>query len=150
MENKDSKSKRPEISNKGARTYINYATKAAAHPVRSTIIKALQQSEKETVELESLTSESRYNLYYHLNALEKAGLIESKMRDNKTKIYRLRSVTHPEVAVILLNCDEIRRKPQDFDALIDALSALEGQEIPYRDKIVKAEICLYYSWTDED
>jgi len=150
MENKDSKSKRPEISNKGARTYINYATKAAAHPVRSTILKALQQSEKEIVELESLTSESRYNLYYHLNALEKAGLIEWKMRDNKTKIYQLKSVEHPEVAVILLNCDEIRRKPQDFDALIDALSALEGQEIPYRDKIVKAEICLYYSWTDED
>jgi len=121
MENKDSKSKRPEITNKGARTYISHATKAAAHPVRSTILKALQESEKETVELESLTSESRYNLYYHLNELEKADLIEWKMKDNKTKIYRLKSVDRPKVAVVLINADEIKNKQREFDALIEAL-----------------------------
>lgn len=150
MENKDNKSKRPEITNKGARTYISHATKAAAHPVRWTILKALQQSEKETVELESLTNESRYNLYYHLNELEKADLIEWKMRDNKTKIYRLKAAERPKVAVILLDSEDIQGKPKEFDALIDALSAMEGQEIQLRKDIVKAEICLYYEKSGGD
>jgi DNA-binding transcriptional ArsR family regulator len=150
MENKDSKSRKVDITNKGARTYINYATKAAAHPVRSTILKALQESEKETVELESLTSESRYNLYYHLNALEKAGLIEWKMKDNKTKIYQVKSVEHPEVAVILINHEEIKGKRKEFDFLINALSNMEGQEIPFKESIVGAEICLYYAKGEED
>ena len=150
MENKESKSKRPEITNKGARTYINYATKAAAHPVRSTILKSLQESEKATAELETLTNESRYNLYYHLNELEKADLIEWKMRDNKTKIYRLKSVDRPKVAVVLIDDDDIKRKPKEFDAVIDALSAMEGQEIPSRKDIVKAEICFYYAEGKEE
>jgi hypothetical protein len=150
MENKDSKSKRPERTVKEKRGYIDEALKTAAHPVRGTILKALRDSDKTIAELEPLTGENRYNLYFHLSKLEKQHLIEWKMQDNKTKIYHLRSVTHPEVAVVPLNCDEIRRKPQDFDALIDAISALDGQEVPYRDKIVKAEICLYYSWADED
>jgi hypothetical protein len=139
MENKDSKSKK--------RQYIEDAIKAAAHPVRATIIKALHESEKATTDLESLTGESRHNLYYHLSALEKENIIEWKMRDNK-KIYNI--PTRPILAVVLLPSDKIKEKPKDFDILIDALSALDGQEIPYRDKIVKAEICLNYSWADED
>ncbi len=144
MENKNTKTKRPEITNKGARTYISHATKAAAHPVRSTILKSLQESEKATAELETLTNESRYNLYYHLNELEKADLIEWKMRDNKTKIYRLKSAERPKVAVILRDSEDIRGKPKEFDAVIDALSAMEVQEIPSKKDIVKAEVCLYY------
>jgi DNA-binding transcriptional ArsR family regulator len=149
MENKNSKSRKTEITNKGARTYISYATKAAAHPVRSTILKALQESEKATAELESLTSESRYNLYYHLNELEKAGLIEWRMRDNKTKIYHLKAVTRPKVAVILLGKEEIRSKQKEFDSLVDAISKAGGQEIPSRKDIVKAEICLYYNESEQ-
>jgi len=150
MENKDSKSKKGDITNKGARTYISHATKAAAHPVRSTILKSLQESEKATSELETLTNESRYNLYYHLNELEKADLIEWKMRDNKTKIYRLKSAERPKVAVVLLDSDDIKSKPEEFNAVIDAISAMEGQGIPARKDIVKAEICLYYEKSDEE
>jgi len=150
MENKDTKSKKTEITNKGARTYISHATKAAAHPVRSTILKSLQESEKATAELESLTNESRYNLYYHLNELEKADLIEWKMRDNKTKIYRLKSAERPKVAVVLLDSDDIKSKPEEFNAVIDAISAMEGQDIPARKDIVKAEICLYYAKGEEE
>jgi len=150
MENKNTKTKRPEITNKGARTYISHATKAAAHPVRSTILKSLQESEKATAELESLTNESRYNLYYHLNELEKADLIEWKMRDNKTKIYRLKSAERPKVAVVLLDSDDIKSKPEEFNAVIDAISAMEGQDIPARKDIVKAEICLYYAKGEEE
>lgn len=150
MENKDSKSRGPETTGEKRRKYIEDAFKAAAHPVRGKILKALQESDKTIAELERLTGENRYNLYFHLSKLEKEHLIGWKMQDNKTKIFHRRSVAKPDVAVVLLNRDEMRRKPQAFDALVDALSALEGQEIPYRDKIVKAEICLYYSWIDED
>lgn len=140
---------RTGITNKGVRTYISYATNAVAHPVRSTILKALQKSERTAAELESLTHESRYNLYYHLNKLEKADLIESKMRDNKTKIFRLKSANHPKVAVVLISMDDIKSKPKEFDTLIDSLSKMEGQEIPSVKDIVKAEICLYYEKSDE-
>ena len=150
MENKDTKSQKKAITNKGARTYINYATKVALHPVRSTILKALQGSEKSTSEMESLTNESRYNLYYHLNALEKAGLIDWKMKDNKTKSYSLKSQDTPKVAAIFLNNDEIKSKQKEFNALIDALSQMEGQKIPSKKDIVKAEICLYYASTEDD
>lgn len=147
MENKASKSKRSEITNKGARTYISHVTRAATHPVRSTILKALQESEKATAELETLTNESRYNLYYHLNELEKADLIEWKMRDNKTKIYRLKSLDRPKVAVVLIDYDDIRKKPREFNAVIDALSTMEVLEIPNKKNIVKVEICIYYATT---
>jgi len=43
------------------------------------------------------------------------------MKDNKTKIYRLKSVDRPKVAVVLINADEIKNKQREFDALIEAL-----------------------------
>lgn len=72
------------------------------------------------------------------------------MKDNKTKIYRLKSVDRPKVAVVLINADEIKNKQREFDALIEALWNMEGQEIPSRKDIVKAEICLYYAKGEED
>lgn len=62
------------------RSYIRSATKAATHPVRSSILKSLKDSPKSTVELEEVTGEARYNLYHHLNSLEDVGLVEWKPR----------------------------------------------------------------------
>jgi DNA-binding transcriptional ArsR family regulator len=150
MDNKGDKSKKTLITNKGARTYINYATKVALHPVRATILKVLHESEKSTSEMESLTNESRYNLYYHLNELERAGLIDWKMKDSKTKIYRLKSQDHPKVITIMLNNDEIKSNQKEFDALIDTLSQMEGRQIPSRKDIMKAEIFIYYVSNEEE
>ena len=132
---------------KPMRSYIKTATKAATHPVRSSILKSLKDSPKSTVDLEAITGEARYNLYHHLNSLEDVGLIEWEMKDNKTKIYTLKAPNRPEVAVLIFDENDIKRKPKEFRAMIDTMSAMEGNEIPHGQKIIKAEICLYYEWS---
>lgn len=133
---------------KSTRSYIQTATKAATHPVRSSILKSLKDSPKSTVELEEITGEARYNLYHHLNSLENVGLVGWTLKDSKTKIYTLKEPKQPQVAVLIFDEEDIAKKQKGFRKLIDALSEMEGQEIPHKDKITKAEICLYLSWSE--
>ena len=131
--------------NKAKRSYIRPATKAAAHPVRAQILKALKESDKSTVELESITGEARYNLYHHLNALEQRNFISWEMKDNKTKLYCIKNRENPEEAVIILDENDIRDNREKFKLLINTLSEIQGEEITSYEKITNAEICLYYS-----
>jgi DNA-binding transcriptional ArsR family regulator len=133
---------------KPERSYINTATKAATHPVRSTILKSLKDSPRSTVELERITGEARYNLYHHLNLLEQVGLVHWELGDSKTKVYSLLKPKRPEVAVIILDEHEIKKKPKEFKAFLDLMGQIEGQDIPHRNKIVKTEVCLYYDWEE--
>ncbi len=135
----------PKIS----RSYIRPETKAATHPVRAQILKALKEGDKSTVDLEQTTGETRYNLYHHLNALEQVGLIGWTMRDFKTKLYHSKTPNTPGVAVIILTEEEVRAKKEKFKSFIDALGALEGKDVPDADKVTSAEICLYYTWGDK-
>jgi len=144
---KSPKSKR--VGPKLMRSYIQSATKAATHPVRSSILKSLKDSPKSTVELEELTGEARYNLYHHLNLLEDVDLIEWKFKDSKTKVFSLKKPKRPQAAVLIFDKDDIKIKQKEFTKLMDALVAMEGQEIPHKNKIVKAEICLYFPWSEE-
>ena len=137
------------FNTKPNRSYIQTATKAATHPVRSMILKSMRDAPKSTVELEEITGEARYNLYHHLNFLEEAGLITWDMKDSKTKIYSLLTPKRPEVAVLVFDEEDIKNKSSDFTQMIDALSAMEGRNIPNKKKIKKAEICLYYEWEDK-
>ncbi|NQV16465.1 winged helix-turn-helix transcriptional regulator, partial [bacterium] len=131
---------------KPMRAYIQTATKAATHPVRSAILKSLKESPKGTIELEKITGEARYNLYHHLGFLEEAGLVRWKLKDSKTKIYSLKKPKRPKAAVLVFDKDDIKDNPEEFHAMIDSISAIEGKNIPYRGKIAKLEICLYYDW----
>jgi len=140
------KGKALRIKQKPMRSYIQTATKAATHPVRSSILKSLKGSVKSTVELEEITGEARYNLYHHLNLLEDVDLVEWKLKDNKTKMYSLKKPRRPQVAVQIFDEGDIKRKPEEFKDFINTLSKMEGQEIPHKNKIIKAEICLYFSW----
>ena len=133
---------------KTSRSYIRSATKAATHPVRADILKALKEGDKSTVELEQVTGETRYNLYHHLNALEQVGLVGWTMKDNKTKLYHSETPNTPEVAVVILSEADIKGKKEKFNKLIDALGEVEGEVIPNADKITSAEICLYYTWEE--
>lgn len=132
------------VGPKPMRAYIQTATKAATHPVRSLILKSLKESPKGTSELEGVTGEARYNLYHHLNFLEDAGLVSWRLKDNKTKSYSLLEPKHPQVAVLVFDEDDIKSKPTEFKALIDSMSTMEGKEIPNKNKIIKAELCLHY------
>jgi len=134
----------PEPRYKVMRSYIASATKAAIHPVRAQLLKALKGGEKSTVDLEQLTGEARYNLYHHLNALEEVGLVGWTMRDNKTKLYSLKTPEAPRAAVVVLDHKDIEQNRRRFDRVMDLLSDIEGEKIPNRENVVRAEICLYY------
>ncbi len=130
---------------KSSRSYIRPETKAATHPVRAQILKALKAGDKSTVDLESITGEARYNLYHHLNALEQAGFVGWKMRDNKTKLYHSKSPANPEATVLVFDKNDIKSNEKRFKALLNVLREIEGEDIQDVDKITDAEICLYYS-----
>jgi len=104
------KGKARGIKQKPMRSYIKTATKAATHPVRSSILKSLKDSAKSTVELEEITGEARYNLYHHLNLLEDVDLVKWKLKDNKTKIYSLKKPKRPQAAVLIFDEDDIKEK----------------------------------------
>ena len=77
--------------NKGARIYVDSALSAATHPVRKNILKLLKKRSLSTIDIESSTKESRYNLYHHLNVLENSGLIkvDNKKSEGKLKFYQM-------------------------------------------------------------
>ncbi len=135
--------------NKPSRSYLNPTTKAVAHPVRSSILKALKEGDLSTVELEKITGETRYNLYHHLNALEQVGLVEWTMRDNKTKLYHLGTPDTPAAAVTILTEEDIVAHREKLKLLVAALEAISGEPIPNADKIAGAEVCLYYKWREQ-
>ena len=133
-----------QISREPTRSYIESATKAAIHPVRSKILKALKEGEKSTLDLEEITGQARYNLYHHLNELERVGLIGWKIEDSRIKRYFLKTPENPVAAVVVLDENDIRKKRKDFNELVDLLSDIGGEEIPHPDRIARAEICFYY------
>jgi DNA-binding transcriptional ArsR family regulator len=141
---------RKKVGPKPERSYINTATKAATHPVRSMILKSLRDSPKSTIELERITGEARYNLYHHLNLLEQVGFVHWELGDSKTKIYSLQKPRRPEVAVIIMDESDVEEKPKEFKAFLDLMGQMEGRDIPHRNRIIKAEVCLYYDWDKKD
>ena len=143
---KEKREQKPETAPR--RKYIDEAAKAAAHPVRAQILKALKEGSKTAMELESVTGEPRYNLYYHLTALESVSLVKSIPVDKKTKLYELNVPGKPEVAVLLFSEEEILSQPKAFAALLAAAGKMEGTAIPHRERIVRAEICFYYDWNE--
>ena len=132
---------------KPKREHLDGAVKAAKHTTRAKILEQLKKGEKSTADLESLIEEDRYNLYHHLDTLEDFGLIVSSRRDKKTKSYTL--PLRPKLAIVELKRDVIDSKREKFNEWLEILSDLD-EDIPYRDKIGKAEIYLNYNWADED
>lgn len=128
------------------RKYIENTLKIVAHPVRALILKALKEQSRTAIELEEIANEPRFNIYYHLTALEEAGLIRSIPVDKKTKRYELNTPRRPETAVLIFTEDEINSQPEEFSALLNAAEKIEKAEIPHRERIVRAEISFYYSW----
>tara|TARA_Y100001933_G_scaffold208419_1_gene211971 strand:- start:56 stop:493 length:438 start_codon:yes stop_codon:yes gene_type:complete len=135
--------------NRGARTYLAHAVKAATHPVRRGILKSLKKGPQSTIELEDELNESRYNLYHHLDVLAQAGLVkESPVKSGgKTRHFELREPKRPELAVLLFDEQEMGEDPKGKELLLKAIEKLEGKPIPHRDKVVSAQIQLRYPWS---
>ena len=135
--------------NRGARTYLAHAVKAATHPVRREILKSLKKGPQSTVDLEQELQESRYNLYHHLEVLSSAGLVKENASKSggKTRHFSLKEPKRPELAVLLFDESELKQDPKGRERLLDAIEELEGESIPHRDKVVSAEIQLRYPWS---
>ena len=130
--------------NKGARTYLKSAVKAASHPVRSKILKTLKAGSMSTPDLEEAVGENRYNLYHHLDVLIESDLIHEIRSGKKSKYYQLNTPKKPNVAVFIFTEEDFIKDISTCNKMLDGLEKIEGGKIPIRGKITQAEIHLSY------
>ena len=130
--------------NKGARTYLKSAVKAASHPVRSKILKTLKAGSMSTPDLEEAVGENRYNLYHHLDVLIESDLIQEIRSGKKSKYYQLNTPKKPNVAVFIFTEEDFIKDFTTWNKMLDGLEKIEGGKIPIRGKITQAEIHLSY------
>ena len=130
--------------NKGARTYLKSAVKAASHPVRSKILKTLKAGSMSTPDLEEAVGENRYNLYHHLDVLIESDLISEIRSGKKSKYYQLNTPKKPNVAVFIFTEEDFIKDFSTWNKMLDGLEKIEGGKIQIRGKITQAEIHLTY------
>ena len=137
-------SKRPGSS----RSYAANAIKAASHPTRALILKALRDENRSTVELEELTGENRYNLYHHLDVLQQVGLVGFRI-ENRTKEFHLKKPRRPDTAYLQLE----REDPEDVEKLermLHVLGETFAKQVPNLERVTRMRIILSYPWSAED
>ena len=128
------------------RTLLSSAVSATTHPTRELILRELRERPCSTLELESVTGESRYNLYHHLSVLEDAQLIIAALDDDrKTKRYELFRPTKPELSLLILDENDA----EEAKTLKRVLKHLDSENIPHLDEICRAKMIFYYSWSRE-
>jgi len=130
--------------NRGARTYLESAVKAASHPVRNQILRNLKQGPLTTVSLQDRVGESRYNLYHHLEVLIKADLILEMKSEGKTKRYKIKIPKRPEAGVLLFSQSDLIEHANEWERVLDGLEKIEGEKIPFKKKIREIEVHLKY------
>jgi len=134
--------------------YIDDVLIAIAHPVRTKILKALKESPKTTSELIKITGVSdRRHLYYHLDELSGSNkkknktpvkLIKAEKINKKTNLYSLLPLKTYK-AILVLDSEDIEKKPKEFSEFIRAMSDMEGEKIPNVKGIARVEIVIHYS-----
>jgi len=136
--------KKKDKYNRGARTYLEGAVKAASHPVRNQILRNLKKGPQSTIELEENVGENRYNLYHHLEVLIQSNLIIEDGLSGKTRRFKLNIPNKPEVGVLLFNQDDISNNVSSWKKILTLLEQIEGEKIPIKSKIKEIEIHLKY------
>ena len=132
--------------NKGARTYLESAVKAASHPVRRDILKQLKKKPLSSVDLEEITGESRYNLYHHISVLEKSNLIIEEKSVGKKKYYNINTPKQPDSAVFHFEESDIKKSRSKINKMIELVESIEGEKLPFIDKISKIDIHFKLVW----
>ena len=130
------------------RSYTNEVVKAAAHPTRQGILKALEKDPRTTVELEEITGENRYHLYHHLSVLEGAGLVASRVV-GKAKEFSLRKPKKPEAVYLQLDRADPEEKDK-LDTLLKVVAEITDEGIPNLQKVTRARLMLSYPWSPEE
>jgi len=124
------------------------AVKAAAHPTRQEILRALEKEDLTTVELEESTGENRYHLYHHLSVLEEIGLVASRVV-GKAKEFSLRKPKKPEVAYLEFRRDDREEKPK-LEALLKVVGEIAEDQVPKLAKVTRVRLVLSYPWSPEE
>ncbi len=140
--------RRSERGSGSSRSYTNEVVKAAAHPTRQVILKALEKDPRTTVELEEITRENRYHLYHHLSVLEGAGLVTSRVV-GKAKEFSLLNPKKPEAAYLQLDRADPEEKDR-LDTLLKVVREITDDRIPHLDKVTRARVMLSYPWSPEE
>jgi DNA-binding transcriptional ArsR family regulator len=140
--------KRKQSSGSGSRSYMSDVVKAAAHPTRQAILKALEKESRTTVELEETTGENRYHLYHHLAVLEGAGMVRSKVV-GKAKEFSLLQPKKPESVYLQLDGDDPEEK-EKLAALLDVVRSITDDRIPQLEKVTRARLMLSYPWSPDE
>ena len=132
-----------------SRAYADEVIRAGSHPTRRTILKSLQEGDCTTTQLEQITGENRYNLYHHLTILKEAGLVDDRLEDGRIKKYHLRRSERPQAAFYQISLEE-HGHSRRWDAFVQSLQALVGEEIPRLRQVDRIAVMLSYPWTDKE
>ena len=137
-----------ENNDQRVKQYLSGSLKAASHPVRRKILKQLRNGNSlSSTELTDILNIDRYNLYHHLNILEKYSLIQ---KDNEKSVgkkifYKMYMPKNPLMAAFSFNKQEIKENKNLIEKLLDTLVDIENFEIPNRNKISMIEINISYN-----
>lgn len=142
-------SSKPAKRSSSGRSYAADAVKAASHPTRALILKALRDEDRSTVELEQLTGESRYNLYHHLDVLQHVGLVGFRLGESRVKAFYLKKPKRPDTAYLQLERED-QEDVEKLDRIVSVLSEMFADEIPNLNKITRIRIILSYPWSTEE
>ena len=140
---------KPDSRGPGAgRSYTSEVVKAAVHPTRQGILKALEGEPRTTVQLEEITGENRYHLYHHLSVLEEAGLVASRIV-GKAKEFSLLKTKKPEAVYLQLDGDDPAER-EKLDTLLKAVRKVSEDRVPHLKKVTRARVMLSYPWSPEE
>jgi DNA-binding transcriptional ArsR family regulator len=140
--------KRKQSSSGSSRAYLSDVVKAAAHPTRQAILRALEKEPRTTMELEETTGENRYHLYHHLAVLEGAGMVRSQVV-GKAKEFSLLKPKKPESVYLELDGEDPAEK-EKLAALLEVVRTITGDGVPKLDKVTRARVMLSYPWSPNE
>ena len=132
------------------REHLTKATKVALHPLRRKILKFLKgDSSLSTVDLIeklNLNKDDRYNLYHHLNILEKFMLIKKDKLKTSGKLifYKMNNVKNPIIMAYSFDSNEIKDNKDKIYKILDKLGEIENHKIKNRNKIKTIEINISF------
>ena len=139
---------RRDSRDKEGRSYALSAMRVAAHPTRETILRALEEKPRSTLELEKVTGESRYNLYHHLATLEQSNLVSHRVGEGRTKQFFLCQAGKPDVAYLLLDAEV----PEERETLREIVNVMERRmpgKIPSARDVRQGKLLFLYPWSKE-
>ena len=132
-----------------SKIYVDTALKAASHPIRRNILKLVKQGSYTTTELEEKTNVKRYDLYYHLDMLVKAKLINKIEVPKGKTYYELNILEKPVMIAFNFDKNEIKDNSELCEGLFDTIEKIEDYNLPNTKKISKIEVYFTYDWEGE-